>query len=124
MRALERRLLRLEEQRQAVLKPLVLFAKYDRPDNAIIALRCGQATTQRRTGEALDATLARAAHELHSRLLWAVYAAAHQSDAPMHVPPLDRPMPVVPVEPAIGQPGIGRRATHAELQRWGLLPQR
>lgn len=73
MRALERRLLRLEDRREVTAKPSMLFAMYGRTEREIIALACGVNSIQRDEGEGLDALLSRAVRELHSRLLWAIY---------------------------------------------------
>ena len=92
------------------------MAMYDRPEDTIVALSCGLGFIQRCAGESLDALLARAAHVLGHRILWAVYAALSPPAVPIGSSP---PIPVTPIDLA----GIGRQATVAELRRWGVLPQ-
>lgn len=124
MRSLERRLRSLEERRPVPSKPPVLFAIYDAPDQLIIGLEGGAGRVERRAGEPMDTLLVRAFQTLRSRFLWAVYAPADTN--PTNTPP-QLPRQAEPGPPALaavmGEPGIGRRATVAELRRWGVLPQ-
>lgn len=74
MRALERRLIRLEAKRvRSRVTPLIVLGIYDKPAGAVTGFACGKHRVWRIPGEEIRDLLMRARRELQTRVLWAEY---------------------------------------------------
>lgn len=74
MRGLERRLIRLESRKAGRrARPLIVFAVYDKPAEAVTGFAWGRGRVGRRPGEAVRDLLMRARRELRTNVLWVEY---------------------------------------------------
>lgn len=65
-----------------VAKPIVLFIKYDLPEDAVTAVACGRGTLHRQPGQTLSALLSLARQELQCPVLWAALPTIRPQSGP------------------------------------------